>query len=157
MRPEVELVELTLAGRAEHVIDTGQHTLFRHHRVHLRLQTRCGAARAWLDSGPAPATARIAGGAIHASREPAQPQHVREVVSRRSTSFFTRRSPQFNAFGFARYTDRAELLEQIDRPIPAVGRFDHHRRRLAASAITAANSNGSFSIRCDREPLTRQH
>src|SRR5215211_2633021 len=34
------LVELRVAGPAEHVYDRGQHTLFGHHRVHLRLQTR---------------------------------------------------------------------------------------------------------------------
>ena len=135
-------------------VTVGQHTFLGHHRVHLRLEP--GAQLHQL--GPiADQLAQLPRSpAVRSTPPAADPAATcRPDRSRRVTSFFTRRSPQFNARRVRQMHRRAQLLQQIDRPIPAIGRFDHHLRRRRPPRATAVEQRATDRCRSVHRPAAR--
>ena len=99
---ELHRVELRSAAGPEHVRHLAAHPLWPSPRAPAP-STRSAAGRAWRGNGPARVTPGSPAARSTPRGKPTKTQHVGKV-RRVDPSFFTRRSPQFNAFGFARCT-----------------------------------------------------
>ena len=118
---ELERVELGVAARSPHVISTREDPVLGHDRVDWALRP-VRRLDNFIRKRTISRSSRVSGGAIHASaRRPRRNRSARSRASR--SSFFTRRCPQSLPCGLARWTV-AHFFEEIDRPVPAIGRLD---------------------------------
>ena len=109
--------------------DAGQHAFLGHHRVHLRLK-----ATAELHQLHSIAH-QLAQFPDRRRRDPrlrqtTQPQHVRQIGRVDHVVLDPTISP-VQRLRVRQMHRRTQLLEQIHHPVPAIGRFDHHLRRIS--------------------------
>ena len=145
-------VELLAAGGAEHVHHPGQDTFFGHHRVDLGLEP--GAQLHQLgpvaDQLPQLTDRRRGDPRL---RQTTQAQHVGQIGGVDHV-VLDPPIPPVQRLRVGQMHRRAQLLQQVHHPVPAVGGLDHHlRARTSLSQPPPRSPPG----RCRPAPPTAAH
>jgi hypothetical protein len=123
-RLELERIELDVAAGPEHVEYPRQHALFGHHRVYLCLQARAQRDHLGSIAHQLPQLPRRRRRDPRL-RQPTQPQQIRQVPGVALVVLDPPVAPVV-ARRMREMHPVAIRLEQVHRPVPAIGRLDHH-------------------------------
>ena len=121
---KLEGVELGGAALTPHVLSNRQDPVLGHHRMGLGLDPGAKVAQLVSESDQLSELANLAVGRSSLGQS-TQPQQVGQVPRVPFVVLHPPVSPVV-AVGVGQVDDIAVFLEQIDRPIPAVGGLDHH-------------------------------